>query len=53
VDAKAEVTCGAAGGCVTTDPLFANASAGDYGLTVAVERFSCAKSLEKVLFSRH
>ena len=27
--------CRAADGCVTTDPLFANASAGDYGLTVA------------------
>ena len=31
----------------------ANAAAGDYGLTVAVERFSCAKSLEKVLSSHH
>lgn len=35
MDAKAEVTCGATDGCVTTDPLFANAAAGDYGLTVA------------------
>jgi hypothetical protein len=35
VDAKAKVTCGAVDGCVTTNPLFANTSAGDYGLTVA------------------